>query len=264
MPNYYADLMLDVPRGAVHGYTSVNKFGRSTNVDSGVATDIWDRANATNNQAVWLAPTAARVHAIVSASASDAAAGVGARTLRVYGLKTWSSLESYEDVTLNGTTPVNTANSYVIIHRMQVLTWGTSGPNVGLITATAATDSTVTAQIGAGNGQTLMAIYGIPSGVTAFMTGFYGSILRANLGANSVASDMTLLFNPRPDSVTTKYLVKHTIGLNSGGANPMRHAYAPLSKFTGPGIIKLRATGGADNLDVSAGFDLILTEDAKL
>jgi len=75
---------------------------------------------------------------------------------------------------------------------------------------------------------------------------------------------MTLMYNPRPDVVTTKFVVKHTIGLNSGGASPMRHEYAPMNKFTGPGIIKLRSTGGSDNLDVSAGFDLILTEDAKL
>lgn len=35
---------------------------------------------------------------------------------------------------------------------------------------------------------------------------------------------------------------------------------SPYKKFTGPGIIKCRAEGSADGLDVSACFDLILAD----
>lgn len=75
---------LSVARGLIPGMASVNKFGRCPdNVDNGTASDIWDGANAATGTKTWVAPTAARIHDIASTSASDAAAGVGARTVQV-------------------------------------------------------------------------------------------------------------------------------------------------------------------------------------
>lgn len=71
------DFMLEVAAGNVPGNKSVNKFGRSTNVDNDVATDIWDRANATHDQDIWIAPTQARIHNIASTSANDDGDPVG-------------------------------------------------------------------------------------------------------------------------------------------------------------------------------------------
>jgi hypothetical protein len=259
------DLALEIPAGRVGTTTSVNKFGRATNVDSGVTTDIWDRANATADQDIWVAPTAARVHAIASTSDNDGKTGApsstGARTLRVYGLTAWNADEVSEDITLDGTTSVNTVNSYVIVHRMKVLTKGSSGPNVGILTATAATDATITAQINAGEGQTQMAIYGIPSTKVAYLTGFYASVLKANLSTNEVHADINVVFNPNPDSELTAFLIKHTAGCGTRAQSPFRHMFNPYNKFEGPGILKVQAAGSANDLDVSAGFDLIL-EDA--
>ena len=217
------DYGLEVARGNVPGMSKVNKFGRCTDVDSGVDTDIADMTSGTS--ATWVAPTAARVHAIVSTSTSDTnTAGAGARTVQVYGLTSWTAVETSEVIELDGTTPVNTTNSYVIIHRMKVLTKGATNVNVGVITATAATDSTVTAQINAGEGQTQMAVYGIPSGVTAYMTRYYASAIK---GALSISVSISLLANPEPDSELTNFLVKHTQGLATDGSNYIRHEFDP-------------------------------------
>ena len=246
-----------VAAGLVPGVSGVNKYGRATDCDSGVATDIWDRANATDAQPIWVAPTAARIHAIVSTSASDdgSPVGVGARTLRVYGLQTWGSAESFEDVVLNGVGPVNTGNSYVIIHRMRVLTCGASGPNVGKITATAAVNGTVTAQIIAGRGQSQMAIYGVPSTKTLLVHDFYTSVLRANLGATNVAVDIGLLFSTDVVNQPNIWTVKHTSGVVMLGSSNAVKPFDPLNAIAGPGILKLQATAGANNIDMSGGFN---------
>ncbi len=253
------DFMLEVAQGKVAGYNSVNKFGRSTNVDSATDTDIHDGANATDNVDIWVAPTQARTHNIVSTSASDdgSPAGAGARTLRVYGLTDWDADEVSEDITLNGTSNVATANTYVIIHRMQVLTKGATNVNVGVITATAQTDGTVTAQINAGQGQTQMAIYGVPSTKVAYMCSYYCSAIKA---ASSLSVAMSLLANPEPDSQISTFQVKHTIGIATEGTNYANHEFRVPVRFAGPVLLKLQGNASSNNTDVSAGFDLILVD----
>jgi len=251
--------LLDVAKGNISGHSAVNKFGKSTNVDRDTDTDIHDGANSTDNVDIWVAPTQARTHQIVSTSASDdgSPAGVGANTVRVYGLTSWVTAEVSEDITLNGTTNVPTVNQYVIIHRIKVLTKGATNVNVGVITATADTDGTVTAQIGAGVGQTLMAIYGVPSTQTAYMAQYYVSAIKA---AASLSAACTLLVNPGPDSEVTQFLTKNTNGITTEGSNHMSHLFTPYYKIPGPAIIKIQANSSSNNTIISAGFDLILVD----
>lgn len=252
------DLRLQIAQDHVEGYSHINKFGRTINVDSGVITDIWDGAVS---QVIWLAPTAARTHQLTSTDAGDDGApeGLGAQIVRIWGLKTWASKETSEDIILNGTGDVPTVNSYVIIHRMQVMAWGATSVNIGIITATADTDSTVTAQINAVKGQTQMAIWGIPSTQTAYMTQFYFSLLRAQAPTEQNI-DFGLLVNTAPDVETTGFTTKHSGGVSSFGNNPNVHSYNPYKQFPGPAIIKLQATGSAADLDVSGGFDVIIAD----
>ncbi len=244
---------LDVARGKITGVSSVNKFGRSTNVDAAIDTDVHDGANATDDLDIWVAPTQARTHQVVSTSASDDGdpVGVGARTVQLYGLTSWDAAETSEVITLNGTTNVATTNSYVIIHRIKVLTWGATAVNVGVITATADTDGTVTAQINAGEGQTQMAIYGVPSTHTLYMDSYYATAIKAS---TSLAVKMSLLVNTGPDEELTNFLIKHTTGLTTEGTNALTHTFPVPFKVAGPAIIKIQANSSAANTDVSAGF----------
>ncbi len=254
-PNPPMDFMLEIAAGRIPGKAPVNKFGRSDNVDSGVDTDIWDAAA----QPVWVAPTTARTHQIVSSSTSDDGdpAGVGAQTIRIFGLTGWGAAEVTEDITMNGTTNVPTVNTYVIIHRMHVLTKGATNSNVGLITATADTDSTVTAQIAVGQGQTQMAIHGVPSVQTAYMTLFYATVNKATASGNA---NITLMVNPEPDTELLNFIVKNTHSVVIAGSSHFAHPFRPYFQISGPAIIKIMANGSANDLDVSAGFDLILED----
>lgn len=252
------DFMLDVALGNVPGVSSVNKFGRSTNVDNGIDTDIWDRANATNDQDIWIAPTAARIHQITSVSVNDDEGNTGARELRVFGLQTWDSKEVSEDIIMNGVANVATVNAYVIIHRMEVIRSGGTNISTGLITATADTDGTVTAQINADEGQTQMAIYGLPSTQCMLVTSYYASMNKAT--PVSIQVGITLLLNPEPNRQLTEFLVKSTNALISGGSSHIQHIFRPYVRYDGPGILKMQGNSTTNDADISAGFDLFLVD----
>jgi len=258
---------LEIARGNVSGMTSVNKFGENTDIDADVRADIWDGGKTVGalpagTSLIWLAPTAAAKHNIVSTSGSDDGnpVDVGARTLRIYGLPDWDTAEVNEDVTMNGTTDVLTSNLYVIIHRMEVLTSGGTSINVGTITATATAPSatTVTARIEAGQGQTHMAIYGVPPIPKALMNLFYASFQKS--GGQTAVADIFLKVNTNPNVQTVNFVQKHSDGLLSVGSSRFTHPFDPPKLFSGPAIIKLQCLSGTANIDISAGFDLTIVD----
>jgi hypothetical protein len=247
------DYDLQVARGLITGVSCINKFGSAPSGIQTTLTDIWDLANATPTQQIWVAPTIARVHAIVSSSTDDAPAGVGALTVQVYGLKTWALAETSEVVVLNGTTSVNTVNSYVIIHRMKVTSCGATAVNVGTIKATAATDTTVTAVILPLNGQTEMAIYGVPSIQSLYLTRWGVSI--AKVSEVAVSATFELRVNENPGVFKNMFLRKNDIGLNSTGTSSVERQFHTLIKVAGPAIVKVQAYGSAADIDGTSGFD---------
>jgi len=249
---------IDVAIGKIPKHKSVNKFGRAPSGVQTTATDIWDRADATPTQQIWVAPTVARTHQIVSSSVNDASAGTGVRTIKIYGLKDWDTPEVSEIITLNGTTDVPTANKYVIIHRMKMMTYGSGGTNAGNLIATADTDATVTAQINTGQGQTQMAIYGIPSGVSCVMKQYYISV---NKNATSLSILTNLLINDTITSGLNGFKVKHSQGVVTEGNSYVCHKFDPPFIIKGPAIIKMQGNSSTADTDGSAGFDLILIND---
>lgn len=255
-PFYSEDFLLAVARGEVPSFSFENKFGRSTNVDSGIATDIWDRANATHDQDIWIPPTQARVHNIASSHADDDdTTGDGMRTVQVVGLASdWSKQE--EEISLNGTGSVATASSYIRIFRMFGVTFGDNATNTGYITATAVTDTTVTAQINPSQGQTQMAIYSVPLGVKAFVIDWNFSYNKSAGAAGAI--DMSLLVRKNADTATSGWLVKETQGLFSSGSTFADIPFRLPDSYPAKTDIKAQGVGSANDLDLSASFALLL------
>lgn len=250
------DYFTEVSEGNITGQATVNKFGRNPDVDTGTdPEDIWDAGG------IWVPPTQARTHDIASTDAADDGdpVGTGMRTVRISGLTAWDSDEVSEDITLNGTTSVPTANAYVIIHRMKGLTYGSGGTNAGTITATAQTDGTVTAQITIGKGQTLMAIYGIPSTQHFQMVQYYIDMNRTG-GAGSSA-DMDLYLMENAGNADAGFNNKHHLGVVSTGNSHIGHEFKPPFRINGPAIIKIQVENvSANDTDISAGFDGVLID----
>jgi hypothetical protein len=259
--SYYGnyDFKLMVSRGLIPDHYPVNKFGAAPDGVQTTLTDIWGRADATPTQQIWLAPTVARLHLIRSSSPSDdgSPVGVGARTIRIYGLNTWSSIETSEDIIMNGVTDVTTVSSYVIINQMKVLTSGATAINVGTIVAVAQTDATVSAVILAGKGETQLAILGVPSTQNLYIENYHASIHDTT---NSKAT-FFLVANENPNVQTTNFITKHNFGITSDGNSSFDYVFEIPYKIEGPAIIKLQAIGSAADLDCSAAFDgYLITE----
>jgi len=119
---------------------------------------------------------------INSSSASDTAAGIGANKVLVEGVNDNGDLQS-EVVTLNGTTIVAFANSYVWVNKVQVIEAGALGSNAGTLTLR---DGLVGYQTGiVGDG-------GIPFlGGAAYPRGFFPILKNLKIQVSQEASTAT-------------------------------------------------------------------------
>lgn len=158
--NILDKLPLDLLLGSslAKGIIPVQIFGRNADVDA--AEDIID----VGGDFVGFPTGSAETVACVSSSASDAAAGVGARTILVEGLDSTFAIQS-EIVVLNGATPVNTVATYIRISRVTVLTAGSSLTNVGTIKLNhSTTTANIFTQMIAGMGRSEIAVFTVPVG----------------------------------------------------------------------------------------------------
>lgn len=160
---------LQVAQGTIEGYSNVSKFGRNPTVGSSDYESIWEGSNAYPWQ------TVADQLEVLSSSANDTSAGTGARTVELQGLdSSWNVLT--ETITMNGTAAVTTTGSFLRIFRARVVTAGTSLRNEGDITIrdqdTSTTRALITDGTTSGMGQTLMAVYTVPAGKTAYLINF--------------------------------------------------------------------------------------------
>lgn len=116
---------------------------------------------------------------VVSSSVSDAAAGTGARTLRITYYDQTLVGPFTEDVVLNGTTPVDTTNVNIcFIESIEILTVGAAGGNVGTISlkAAAAGGGATVGSIAPGDNRTQWAHHYIAQEQAASIFSFIGAI----------------------------------------------------------------------------------------
>ncbi len=166
-PNVEKGWMQYIAEDLLYGYNSEFKFGQNTAVGT-TEEVIWDGGGT------YVFLTSADSMKIVSTSADDSLGGSGANTMIVYGLDSdWNEVSEF--IILTGTDTVKTTTKFLRVYRAMVLTSGTNTPigdaNLGTLTISSATAITLQAQIGIGNGQTLMCVYTVPADKTAYITG---------------------------------------------------------------------------------------------
>ena len=148
------DFHTEVALGRRQGATTWNKFGYNTDVDTG--TEIIASWGGT-----YQFITVGETISIVSTSTADDDGGTGVNSIVVYGVdENWDA--QIVVYTMDGTTPVVSAESWIGINRVAVFLSGTGRKNAGTITITAVTSLYTMAQMPLGIGVSQQLIFFIP------------------------------------------------------------------------------------------------------
>ncbi len=234
-----------------YGLTTVILPAHNADIDTTTdPEDIWDAGG------LYVPPTEARVHNIVSSSTSDDTGGTGAITVDIIGLD-GSSLTIDETVTLDGTTPVATSNSFTFIREMTVATVGSGGSNVGVITATAVTDATVSAQINAAINRTRAALYVCPVNKDAYVTTIDLSIIS---GTAASTADFERLIQGTFNTAASPFVRETPIRLTVG--DMLQTEFHPYLKLVSGEFMKLQIRAVSAN-DTEVAARIVIVEDLK-
>jgi hypothetical protein len=240
---------LQVARGQVAYHESVYKFGNNAEVANSTET-VWQQGG------LYSYLSAASVLKVSSSSANDTSAGTGARTVELFGLD-GDYNEINEVVTLNGQTAVNTTQSYLRINRMIVRSAGSGGYNAGIIYAGTGTVTTgVPANIyatinGDGTNQTLMALWTVPAGYTAYLMQY--DVSNGTTSNTPAVCKMTLVARPYGEVFQSKDVKSLTTGMH------IENTLVVPVKFTEKTDIEVRAVSSSASVtfDISAAFEII-------
>lgn len=195
--NFFADVSY-----GLHGanYRPLSVFGNNPDVDA--QEDIWTGGGLYP----WM--TAATSLEILSASASDEAAGIGARTVNIQGLNAAFG-EVSQTITMNGVTPVAIPTQIYRINAVSVVTVGSNGVNVGDITIRDAGGGTTRAVVQAGYGISRQSQFTVPLGYSMIVEQVLLSINRP-----STARDATVASYVKPDGLSSRMAVELSIDGN--------------------------------------------------
>jgi hypothetical protein len=214
--------LYDIVEGNVSGHEAWSKIGFNDDVDNATE-DLWPYGG------LYTFPAAATKMDLVSSDNNDGKTGAptstGARTVKIYGLLSDYSSAS-ETITLDGTTPVTTTNTYLRINNMRVMTAGTGGVPIGNLTLSETGGTTYRyGYIRAGFTRQRQMIYTVPLGKTLYVTDYMISgtnasaghwcrfTLRSNYDEKSDTVLATTLFMPHFEVQVVDQVVTHQFAL---------------------------------------------------
>jgi len=178
-----SNLKLAIAAGKVPGWRSFRKFGMNPDADAGTE-EMWPPGT------IRVLPSAAAVASVVSDNVNDDAAGTGLHTLRVEGLDV-NYEEVGETVSMDGTTPVNTTQEFLRVHRAYSVEAGADGLNDGNISISVGGD--LQSYIEAGEGQTHQTHYTVPADTTLFVDHYALSAGRQGAADLAILAQIRLL-----------------------------------------------------------------------
>lgn len=242
------DFALQLARGQIYNHSSVNKFGRNQAVASGATETIWDGSS------LYTFPTDTTTMTHIRAAA-DSATTQGA-VIEVQGLDSnWNLVTQTKALDgSNSSTEVALDTALIRCNRMRVLDSSVMDQDIWL----GDDDFLVTAAkavIKTGNNQTEMAIYTVPAGHSAYMTGYYA---REHPVSGNAATSLDVKLWAQDNANGYAPQLKHVLGLSPGGEE--QHHFFPYYPFGEKTDIYVNITTVGGTSDMSAGFDLIVVK----
>ena len=247
--NYYTDVVL----GKVPGASIVTVEGTGT-----VGTTYVPVSTAL----VYPTPTAAVSLEVVSSSASDTSAGVGARTVTITGLNaSWAEIS--QTVSMNGVTAVSIPTAMLRVYKVVVATSGTyasatGGSHVGNITVRVAgggaTWATIDISTGFAEGRSAIGVYTIPLGSTGYLLSKVMSI------ETSKTADLRFFYRSAANTVAAPFSPMSQIEREGVVAGESIHTFvAPIGPFVGPCDIGFMAKVSVGTALCEVEYQLLIT-----
>ena len=212
----------------------------------GAAFSFGDRTTAATTtvpltRATYTEQTTNAQRSIVSANANDSSAGTGARTVKITYLDSTGAGPFTETITMNGITAVNTvATNICFIEKMEVITAGSTGSNVGIISLKAATaggGATIT-QINATDNRTLNCLHYVPIGKTCNITG-----ISCGHNGTTVGSGGLFVIRARPIGVANAATIQISDFVRLyGQSSTFARTYVSPIKVIGPAYLQVFLT----------------------
>lgn len=242
-------------RGLINGAGVVHKFGAA----AGVGTALKPISTSQTYQTPQVAAVLEMVSGDTNDNGTTSPLGTGALVVRVYGIAAWADGEVTEDVTLNGTTPVALATSFLRVYRMKVIKSGTyatadtpSHDSVILLRGTGGgvAWATITSLGGIGLGQSEIASYSIPDGKIGYMQSAFLTV-ESSKGANIIF--IVRECADEPDCVTQAKIVLRVVTDTVD-----IHPRTPYGGFVGPCDLGWMGEAVLGSASISADFELII------
>lgn len=224
---------LQVARGQVAYHSGEHKFGAVPSMTVNTTGSVWD---IDDTLYPWSSLTSAGTLTVDRASASDAD-----KVITIIGLDA-NYNQITENVTLTSATGNATTQSFLRVYRAYM--YNGSATNVGNIDIKIS--STTIARITAGKGQTLMAIYTVPAGYTAYLT---QGVMSVKSGADATG-DFFVRYGGE-----TAFRIAHTFEVASA---EYFYAFHVPFKIPEKSDIDVRASVRSNNARVTAAFDFYL------
>jgi hypothetical protein len=230
--------LLGVAANHYQGLSHVHKFGAVPAMSQNNTGTIWDVNDTTYP---WSAFSTATTLTVDRASATDAG-----KQVLIVGLD-GAYNEIQETVTLTNATGNATTKSFIRVYRAY-MTNG-SATNAGNVTVKAST--TVVAQITAAKGQTLMAVYTVPAGYSAYIL---KGAATCQDGADATGDMFVRYFGD------LAFRVGHSFEVCGDGGEYMYDFGIPL-RIPEKSDIDIRASVRSNNARLTAAFDILLERD---